>query len=169
MFRCAICGSVSLNAGTCGVCGGIVREIRGSASLQPTGPVSPPRLRPFWTGTKIIASVIVVLVVISSVGAGLYLSARPSGPSCSDGGVNYPSCNICSPSETLTNSCDCTNKAVNAPRCNRWCANNAINPPSCDRCPDNQTDVVCPPGMPLEDFIPMSNDGFGHPRSKGAF
>src|SRR5205807_4752460 len=102
---------------------------------------------------------IVVLFVVSTVGAGLYLSARPSGPTCSNGGVNYPSCNSCGSSETYsssTNTCYCTDYAVNPPSCNRFCANNAINPPNCDRCPDNHTDVVCPPGSPLRPTRPRT-------------
>jgi hypothetical protein len=153
MFRCAVCGSIGQTAQTCGVCGGAVREIREDPSRSPTGGVSRQRFLPFWTGTKIVAMMVVVGVAVSTVGAGLYLSARPSGLSCSNSAVNYPSCNICGSQETYsssTNSCFCTNGGVNAPRCNRWCANNAINPPNCDRCPDNQTDVVCPPGLPPE-------------------
>ena len=149
MFRCDVCGSIGLNPGACGVCGGVVREIHEHSSGAPT--VSRHGLRPFWTATKIVASMVVVLIAVSSVGAGLYLSARPSGPSCTNRAVNYPSCNSCGSSETYsssTNSCFCTNGAVNPSHCNRWCANNAINPPSCDRCPDNQTDMVCPPGLP---------------------
>jgi len=151
MFRCAVCGSIGQPARACGVCGGAVREILEDPSRPMTRRVSRQRLRPFWTGTKIVAMMVVVVVTVSTVGAGLYLSARPSGPSCSNNAVNYPSCNICGSRETYsssTSSCFCTNGGVNAPRCNRWCANNAINPPSCDRCPDNQTDVVCPPGLP---------------------
>src|SRR6266581_5205133 len=180
MFRCAGCDSIALKVGTCGVCGGVVRELH----KGPSGPLTVPgritgrgqvtgqRFRPFWTGTKIVASVVVVLVAISSVGVGLYLSARPSGPTCSNLALNYPSCNSCNSKETYNlsrDTCICTSGAVNPPSCNRFYANNAINPPSCDLCPDNQTDVVCPPGIPSETFTPMSNDGLGYPRSKGAF
>jgi hypothetical protein len=151
MFRCDVCGSIGLNPGVCGVCGGAVRETRADSSGPPI--VSRQKLRPFWTGTRIVASMIVVLVAVSTVGTGLYLSARPLGPSCSNRAVNYPSCNSCSSQETFISSidtCACTNSAVNPPSCDRWCANNAINPPNCDRCPDNHTDVVCPPGLPPE-------------------
>jgi len=161
MFRCAVCGSVALNAGTCGVCGGVVREFREDPANSLTVPgrigrggrVPCQRFRPFWTGTKIVASVIVVLVAVSTVGAGLYLSARPSGPACSNRALNYPSCNSCGSRETYnlsSDTCRCASGAVNPPSCNRFCANNAINPPNCDRCPDNHTDVLCPPGLPLE-------------------
>jgi hypothetical protein len=166
MFRCTSCGSIGLNVGTCGVCGGVVREIHEDHSRLPT--LSRQRFRPFWTWTKIAASIAVVIVAISTVGAGLYLSARPSGPSCSNGAVNYPSCNSCISSETYTpstNSCTCTNGAVNKPKCNRWCANNAINPPSCDLCPDNHTDIVCPPGLPPETDRAPNNYRFGYPSS----
>jgi hypothetical protein len=155
MFRCARCGSVNENAGACGVCGGSTSEIQREAfSNQP-----PRRVKPFWTATKIIAFTVVVLVAISSVGGGLYLSARPSGPSCTNDVRNYPSCNTCGSSETYdssTNVCNCTNGAVNRPSCDRYCANNAINPPACDRCADNQFDTVCAPGVPSE-----MNNSFG--------
>src|SRR5437879_6656173 len=100
MFRCRVCGSIGQTPQACGVCGGAVREI----SEDPSGlsTVSRQLLRPFWTGTKIAASMIVVLFVVSTVGAGLYLSARPSGPTCSNGGVNYPSFNACASSETVS-------------------------------------------------------------------
>ncbi len=153
MLQCAVCGSIGMNPGVCGVCGGSVREVPEDHSRLPT--VSRRLLPPFWTATRTAASIVIVLVAVSSVGAGMYLSARPSGPSCSNGAVNYPSCKSCSSSETFsssTNECFCTNGAVNGPKCNRWCANNAINPPSCDRCPDNQTDVVCAPGLPMESY-----------------
>jgi hypothetical protein len=159
MFRCTICGSIGLNPGACGVCGRAVREIRQDSSEPST--VSLQRLRPFWTGTKIVVTIAIVLLAVSSLGAGFDLSARPSGPSCSNRAVNYPSCNTCGSLETYsasTNWCFCTNQAVNAPTCNRWCANNAINPPTngqargCDQCPDNHTDIVCPPGLPMETY-----------------
>jgi hypothetical protein len=153
MLQCAVCRSIGMNPGVCGVCGGVVREVPEDHSLSRA--VSRPQFRPFWTATKIAASVVIVLVAVSTVGAGIYLSARPSAPSCSNSAVNYPSCNVCSSSERFSssaNQCFCTNGAVNVPRCNRWCANNAINPPSCDRCPDNQTDVVCAPGLPIESY-----------------
>jgi hypothetical protein len=125
-------------------------------------------------GTKIAASMMVLLFAVSTVGAGLYLSARPSGPSCSNRALNYPSCNTCGSRETYslsTNWCVCANGAVNAPSCNRRCANNALNPPqggnprACDLCPDNQTDVVCSPGLPPETYSAMNNDHLGYPRS----
>ena len=160
VFRCAVCGSVGLNSGTCGVCSGVVRDIREdtSGSLTTSGSivrrrVAGQRVRPFWTATKIVASIIVVVVAVSSVGAGLYISARPSGPSCRNLALNYPSCNSCYSKETYNlsaDTCICTSGAVNPPACNRFCANNAINPPNCDRCPDNHTDVVCPPSLPLK-------------------
>jgi hypothetical protein len=168
MFRCARCGSINQNSGACGICGGSTSEIqRESFSRQ-----SPRRLKSFWTATKIIVLTVVVLVAISSVGAGLYLSARPSGPSCSNQALNYPSCNTCGSSETYTvstNVCSCTNQAVNPPSCDRYCANNAINPPACDRCPDNQTDVVCPPGVPPEmtESITVSSLDMLHSRTGG--
>jgi hypothetical protein len=165
MFRCGVCGSIGLNAGTCGVCGGVVREIREDALARSARHVSRQRLRPFWTGTRFVASLVVVLVAVSSVGAGLYLSARPSGPSCSNRALNYPSCNSCDSRETYilsTNTCTCTSGAVNPPSCNRFCANNAINPPNCDRCPDNHTDIVCPPGMPLETYNAENSYRFGY-------
>src|SRR2546428_13923046 len=89
MFRCRICGSIGQTPQACGVCGGAVREI----NEDPLGKsaVSRQLLRPFWTGTKMAASMIVVLFVVSTVDAGLYLSARPSGPACSNGGVVHPS------------------------------------------------------------------------------
>src|SRR6266566_1155958 len=96
---------------------------------------------------------------------GFYLSARPSGPSCSNGAVNYPPCNSCGSRETYSSSanlCFCTDEAVNAPKCNRWCANNAINPPNCDRCPDNHTDIVCPPGLPPETDKTKNSYRFAH-------
>jgi len=166
MFRCRICGSIGQTLQACGVCGGAVREI----SEDPSGlsTVSRQLLRPSWTGTKIAASMIVVLFVVSTVGAGLYLSARPSGPTCSNGGVNYPSCNSCGSSEAYsssTNTCYCTDYAVNPPTCNRFCANNAINPPNCDRCPDNHTDIVCPPGSPPETDKTENSYRFAHPLS----
>ena len=107
VFRCAVCGSIGLNSGTCGVCGGVVRDIREdtSGSLTASGSigrrrVAGQRVRPFWTGTKIVASIVVVVVAVSSVGAGLYISARPSGPSCRNLALNYPSCNSCYSNET---------------------------------------------------------------------
>lgn len=142
-----------MDFGACGVCGGVVREVREDQSLSRG--VSLRRFRPFWTATKIAASIVIVLVAVSTVGAEMYLSTHPSGPSCSNGAVNYSSCNVCASSERFmssTNLCFCTNGAVNGPKCNRWCANNAINPPSCDRCPDNQTDVVCAPGLPMKSY-----------------
>jgi hypothetical protein len=176
VFRCAVCGSRALKVGTCGVCGGVVHEIREDpswpltvpASVVRTGRVARQWSRPFRTGTKIVASMIVVIVALSTVGAGLYLYARPSAPSCSNGGLNYPSCNSCGSRETYslsTNWCMCTNGAHNPPSCNRWCANNAINPPNCDMCPDNHTDIVCPPGLPPETDTAVKNDRFQYPRS----
>src|SRR5438132_14070473 len=119
MFRCGICGSIGQTPQACGVCGGAVREI----SEDPSGlsTVSRQLLRPFWTGTKMAASMIVVLFVVSTVGAGLYLSALPSGPACSTGGVNYPSCNGCGSCEACissANTCYSSDYAVNPPRCN---------------------------------------------------
>ena len=149
MFRCRVCGAFSQSAGSCSVCGGAVTEIGGQAS---TGSQSLNKQRIFWTG-RIVAVIVVVLVASSGIGAGFYLATRPSGPSCANGALNYPSCNACGSTENYsasTNTCSCANGAVNKPECNRWCANNAINPPACDRCPDNQTDVVCPPGVPSE-------------------
>src|SRR5260370_2072224 len=67
-----------------------------------------------------------------------------------------------------TNSCFCTNGGVNAPKCNRWCANNAINPPSCDRCPDNHTDIVCPPGLPPEISKSENSSRLGTTSSQGS-
>lgn len=161
MFRCTTCGSITQTAEGCGVCGGAVREVLEDPSRRITKPVSRQQLRVFWTGTTIVAMTIIVLFAVSSVGVGLYLSARPAGPSCSNSAVNYPSCNSCISSETYlpaTNSCSCTNGAVNGPKCNRWCANNAINPSiqknnmtypgGCDLCADHRTDIVCPPGLP---------------------
>jgi hypothetical protein len=163
MFRCPSCGSISQNAGACGVCGAATHETQvDSSSTKPAR-----QLRGFWTATKFIALTVVVLIALSSVGAGLYLYARPSGPSCTNDALNYPSCNACGSSTAFnssTNTCVCTNVitvnnsggvpvvrgAVNPPACNRFCANNAINPPGCDQCPDNHTDVVCPPGVPQE-------------------
>jgi hypothetical protein len=189
MFRCAVCGSTGLKGGTCGVCGGVVHEIREDsswplavpASIVRTGNMARHRFRPFKTWTSIGASMIVVIVALSSVGAGLYLYARPSAPSCSNGGLNYPSCNSCVSSEmynSSTDSCQCANtitvmtlggpstrQAVNPPACNRFCANNAINPPNCDMCPDNHTDIVCPPGLPPETDTAVKNDRLGYPRS----
>jgi hypothetical protein len=153
MLHCAVCGSIGMHPGRCGVCGGVVREVPEDHSLSQA--VSRRQFQPFWTATKIAGSIVIVLVAVSTVGAGMYLSARPSAPSCSNSAVNYPSCNVCSSTERFsssTNQCFCTNGAVNGPKCNRWCANNAINPPSCDRCPDNQTDVVCAPGLPMESY-----------------
>jgi hypothetical protein len=155
MFRCNVCGSIGLNPGACGICGAVTVEIREG----PSGPsiVARQRLRPFRTTTKIAASIIVVLVAISTVGAGLYLSARPPAPLCSNHAVNYPSCNSCSSQEAYsssTNVCSCTNGATNPDKCNRWCANNAINPPTgggsrgCDQCADGRiVDLtgLCPP------------------------
>lgn len=122
---------------------------------------------PFWTLSKIIALVIVVLVTVSSAWVGMYFLARPPGPSCGNYALNYPSCNVCSSSETYsssTSACVCKNywtvngggggrrtvQAVNPPACDRFCANNAINPPGCDQCPDNQTDIPCAPAVPTE-------------------
>jgi hypothetical protein len=166
MFRCSVCGSLGLTERACGVCGGAVREVR----EQPSRPLteSRRRFRPFWTGAKIVTLMIVAGVAVSGVGAGLYLSARPPGPSCTNNAVNYPSCNSCSSRETYsssTNSCFCTDRAVNAPKCDRWCANNAINPPSCDRCPDNHIDIVCPPGLPPEPDKAENSYRFGDPPS----
>lgn len=168
MFRCVVCGSIGQTAGSCGVCGSAVREVREDSSGPGTGRAPRQRFRSFWTGTKIVAMIVVVVVAVSTVGAGWYLSARPSGPSCSNSAVNYPSCNICGSRETYsssTNVCFCTNGAVNTPKCNRWCANNAINPPSCDLCPDNHTDVVCPPGLPLETSKSENRSHLGNTRS----
>ena len=140
----------------CGVCGGVVREVQGNSFAIGT---PDQKIRQFWTRTKIVALTTLVLVAISSVGTGLYLSARPN-PSCTNHALNYPSCSDCGPVAAYTastNSCSCTNdiitnhpartdsKALNPPACNQWCANNAINPPSCDQCADNQTDITCPP------------------------
>ena len=116
MFRCRVCGSIGQTPQACGVCGGAVREISQDPSGQST--VSRQLLRPFWTGTKIAAMMIVVLFAVSTVGAGLYLSARPSGPSCSNGALNYPSCNSCGSSEAYSSStkvCFCTDHSVNPP------------------------------------------------------
>jgi hypothetical protein len=169
IYRCEVCESFGLTSRPCGVCGGTVRETH----ERPSGPLtaSRQRLRRFWTGMRIAASVLVVLVAISTVGAGLYLSARPAAPSCSNHAVNYPSCNSCGSQETYnssTNLCFCTNGALNGPKCNRWCANNAINPPTagsthgCDLCPDNHTDIVCSPGLPPETDKTQNNYRLGY-------
>jgi len=171
MFRCRICGSMGLNAGICGVCGGAVREIREDPSGGLAGCLSRRGLRPFWTVTKIVATMVVVVVAVSSVGVGMYLSVRSLGPSCSNRAMNYPSCNTCSSLETYTsstNSCSCANNALNPPSCNRYCANNAVNPPTngnsrgCDLCPDGHTDIVCPPGLPPETYKSVNSYRFEH-------
>jgi len=103
MFRCRVCGSIGQTPPqACGICDGAVCEISQDPSGKST--VSRQLLRPFWTGTKMGASIIVVLFAISTVGAGLYFSARPSGPYCSNGAVNYPSCNSCGSSEAYSSS-----------------------------------------------------------------
>jgi len=166
MFRCRVCGSIGQPPQACGICDGAVREISQDPSGKST--VSRQLLRPFWTGTKMGASIIVVLFAISTVGAGLYFSARPSGPYCSNGAVNYPSCNSCGSSEAYSSStkvCFSTDYAVNPPSCNRFCGNNAINPPNCDPCPDNHTDVVCPTGSLPETDKTENGYRFAYPLS----
>jgi hypothetical protein len=156
MFRCPVCRAISQQAGECGVCGGVVREIQGNSFVEPARQ----KVRQFWSRAKILALTALVLVSISSLGTGLYLMARP-GPTCKNYAVNYPSCNDCGPLAAIspsTDSCSCTNsitsnwgtsqyqaQALNPPKCNKFCANNAVNPPKCDLCYDNQTDITCPP------------------------
>lgn len=157
MFRCKVCGSLGLTPGVCGVCGGSVSEYHETSSGHLT--LTSQRSQSFWTLAKIAATIAVVLVVVSSVGAGLYLSSRPSSPSCSNGALNYPSCNTCASSETYTSECVCTDGAVNGPKCNRWCANNAINPPTgagsrgCDQCADGRIVDQTGPCPPAERII----------------
>ena len=167
MFRCRVCGSIRQ---TPPKRVGSVTElsVRLAKILSGKSTVSRQLLRPFWTGTKMGASIIVVLFAISTVGAGLYFSARPSGPYCSNGAVNYPSCNSCGSSEAYSSStkvCFSTDYAVNPPSCNRFCGNNAINPPNCDPCPDNHTDVVCPPGSLPETDKTENGYRFAYPLS----
>jgi len=68
MFRCVGCGSIVLNVGTCGVCGGVVREIREDSSELKIAYRQ--QFRPFWTGTKTVALMLAVLVAVFSVSAG---------------------------------------------------------------------------------------------------
>src|SRR5215471_2374524 len=153
---------MSQHAGVCGVCGGVVREIQDN----PTPELNSQKR--FWTRTKIMALTALILISITSIGTGLYLSARPD-PSCKNGAVNYPSCNNCGPLAaytTATNTCSCTNYvtvnspsrtefyALNPPACNKFCANNAVNPPACDKCADNQTDITCPPANSKPNLAP---------------
>ncbi len=160
MFRRIVCGAISQNRGSCGVRGGPLRE----SSRDDSTSRSTRQFVPFWTNSETVGVALLVVVAVSGVGAGLYLNTRSSRQSCTNYALNCPSCNACGSSAAFvssTNTCVCTNAltvqttggpvswaAVNRPACDRFCANNAINPPGCDRCPDNQTDVVCPPGTP---------------------
>lgn len=161
---------MSIRAGACGVCGGVLREIQGN----PTGPSL--RVHRFWTRAKILALSALIIISITSVGTDLYLSAR-QGQSCKNGAVNYPSCNNCgalAAYSTSTESCSCTNYitvntpsreefyALNPPACNKFCANNAVNPPACDKCADNQTDITCPPANSKPALTPDNNFLTGH-------
>lgn len=107
------------------------------------------RLRePFRTRARKIGSTVVLLIAASIIVTGLYYgNARPSSVSCTNGAVNYPSCDSCSSTEVYNlsiHACECGNGNRNAPYCTRPCANNALNYPACDVCPD-ATDVRCPP------------------------
>ena len=175
--NCPSCGSIEQRDGACRVCSfdNVLRELSTATAPHTTkdhdGRSNRRHYRRFSTATKIIASIVIVLVAISTVGAGLYLSARPSGPACSNRAVNYPSCNNCGSQQTYspsTNSCFCTNNTVNPPSCNRFCANNAINPPTggnprgCDQCADGRTvdyTGTCPPQASEATLTPTYNSG----------
>ena len=157
MFKCPVCGSIGQNDKVCLVCGrclsnttreplpsSLVPEIR-----DPPGRAEPKQSKPYWTATKLVILTGAFLVAISAVATGVYYDpTRTSSPLCTNGAVNYPSCNSCCTTGEYNlsrQSCYCTNGAHNPPSCNNYCANNAINPPSCDLCRDNRTDVPCPP------------------------
>ena len=164
MAACVWCGSIGQGSRVCGICGrspGIVSgdpsRPSGGASVGGKETLNRRRSKRFWTTTRILVSSIVVLVAISSIAAGAYYSPpRASTPSCTNGAVNYASCDSCGSLATYNTSrqaCFCTNGGRNPPSCNNFCANNAINPPNCDWCPDNHSvdlGVVCPPQPPEE-------------------
>jgi hypothetical protein len=167
MYRCPVCSAMSQRVGECGVCGGVVREIQVNSPAERANQKFPR----FWTRAKILALSALILVSISSVGTGLYLSARPDH-SCKNGAVNYPSCKNCGPLAAYsasTDTCSCTNyivtnhpgrtesAALNPPACNKFCANNAINPPGCDLCAGNRTDVICPPANSKPPLAPTNS------------
>lgn len=169
MSKCPRCGSTSQNSAVCEVCSeGLDKilhelspqtDVHGIAENRGRSPSH--HHEPYSTATKIIVSAVLVLIAVSSVGAGIYFgSIHQSSPSCANGALNYPPCNSCGSSQTYnptTTLCNCTNGAVNPPSCSSYCANNAINPPtpnmtganaSCDRCPDGRTvdfTGICPP------------------------
>lgn len=127
------------------------------------------RLRPFWKAPKIVFLIVAVLVTVSAVAAGMYyVPARPSNLLCRNAAVNYPSCDSCGSLGKFTpatQSCVCTNGAINPPTCSRVCANGAINPPSsgnprgCDQCPDGRTVDY---GTPCPVFSKIGNIQIGH-------
>lgn len=107
-------------------------------------PVPPQPPKRFWTVSKILGLVLVLLVVGSAAGAGIYYGIRPTlNSQCGDGATNYPSCTLCPSGKTLAlGSCvnNCTNSATNPPSCNNnVCTNGATNYPTCDSCPAGQT------------------------------
>lgn len=181
MFKCIVCGSIGQNPGRCGICGREVREIRNEdtspSASRLAARLSNTRSRRFWTGTRIIAFIVLVVVAVSSAGAGTYLLARPSAssPSCKNVAVNYPSCDSCGSwgiYNSFTNSCQCSNGFVNPPSCDRSCANGAINgavnsprgEEGCDQCPDHRTDIVCPPALPTNSSELENKVQSEHPR-----
>ncbi len=160
MFKCPRCGSIGQSGSICEVCRSrrldtLLRKLSApgapSRVMDRKGGLFGKQSKPFWTGTKIVASTVALLLAVSSVAAGVYYgNARLSSLSCTNGAVNYPSCNSCGSFQTYNTSthvCNCTDGTVNPPYCNRYCRNNAINSPNCDLCPDRVTDYtgVCPP------------------------
>lgn len=181
MFKCTVCGSIGQNPGRCGICGREVREIRNEHTPPSESPLaanqSKTRSRRFWTGTRIVAFIALVVVAISSAGAATYLSARPAGPSCKNSAINYPSCDACGSwgiYNSFTNLCQCSNGFINPPSCDRSCGNGAINGPAnspkgeigCDECPNGQTTdygVPCRPFMPPDNYGNESKTPSGYP------
>jgi len=112
----------------------------GAESPPSTYPPPPPKSSS-WTTGKVIGVVLIVIVVASAAVVGAYYS-RPGATgtsnlnSCSNGAINYPSCNSCANGQVLAGgSCqnNCTNGATNPPSCTNFatCSNGASNPPAC--------------------------------------
>lgn len=171
MFKCTVCGSIGQTSSRCGICGRAVLEIHnGPIQGDTSRAVHPSRQqsRRFWTRTRHLAFIALVVVAISSAGTATYLSARPASPTCKNIAVNYPSCDSCGSWGTynsFTNFCQCSNGFINPPSCDRSCGNGAINGAvnsprgeiGCDECPDGRTTdygVPCAPFLPPDTGLP---------------
>jgi hypothetical protein len=156
MIKCPSCGSQQ-SGSICHVCspnrldtilGQLFLQCTPSRVIDPKGRLFGRKSNRFWTSKKVAASSAALLIAVFIVVGGVYHGH--SGPSilCTNGAVNYPSCDSCNSPEQYnasTHTCSCTGGYLNPPYCNRYCVNSAVNPPNCDICQNEGTDLHCNP------------------------